>query len=192
MIRQHTDAARLRARLLTCLAIGAALLSTACSSGGADARERPSEEPTSPRSATPSPSGSTEAAAVLAQYRGFWSNLNAASRLEEADRMRLLQRYAADAALRSLLAGIARERAKGHVFYGAERPRPEIKTLSVGKLPVAVIDDCQDASGTGLEDVRSHRRLTVGVARNHVVVTMHQMPDGVWRVVFVTYPKTPC
>jgi hypothetical protein len=189
VIRQHADAALRRARPLTCLAVGVALITTGCGSGGADARERPSAEPT----AVPSPTAtSSEVARVLAQYRSFWSNLNAASRLAEADRVRLLERFASDAALKSLLAGIARERAKGHVFYGAEKPRPQIKTLSVGQQPVAVIDDCQDASATGLEDVRSHRRLTVGVARNHVVATMHQMADGVWRVVFVTYPKTPC
>ena len=37
-----------------------------------------------------------------------------------------------------------------------------------------------------------HPPLTVGVARNHVVSTMHLLPNVGWRVVFITYPKTPC
>lgn len=179
-----------RPRLMVAAGLGLVLLA-GCSSGSVAARGPRLDSPTPSAAASPSPVAS-ETAQIILQYRGFWTNVNAASRLPEAQREALLERYAAEAALRSLSAGIARERAKGRVFYGAERPRPRLKTVSVSGRPVALIDDCQDASGTGLQDARTGRHLTVGVSRNHVVVTMHQGADGIWRVVFVSYPKTPC
>jgi hypothetical protein len=102
-----------------------------------------------------------------------------------------LAKIATDLELRSLLAGIAKERARGRVFYGAEVPRPRVQQLSTSK-GVAVINDCQDASHAGVEDLKTGQKYTVGVARNHVVATMHRGTDGIWRVAFVSYPKSKC
>jgi hypothetical protein len=103
----------------------------------------------------------------------------------------VLAPYAADPALRSLVVGIAAKRSQGQWYYGANLPRPTVASTSVSR-GVAVIDDCQDSSHAGLSSISTGQPVTVGVARNHVVATLHRMDDGVWRIVFISYPKTPC
>jgi hypothetical protein len=176
---------------LTGAVICLAGLTSACSSGGAAARDLPSPTPAASASVTPSSATTSETEQILAQYRGFWQTLTPASRAPESKRGEVLGRYAADPALRSLLAGIAAKRREGQWYYGANLPRPRLESSSVS-AGVAVVDDCQDSSGAGLGSVSSGQRITVGVERNHVVATLHRMPDGVWRVVFVSYPKTSC
>jgi hypothetical protein len=103
----------------------------------------------------------------------------------------LLAAYASDPALKSLLDGISHERQRGRAFYGADLPRPVIQSLSEDRA-IAVVNDCQDSTGSGVLDLKTGRKLTKGVARNHVIATLHRQPDQAWRVVFITYPKSPC
>jgi hypothetical protein len=79
---------------------------------------------------------------------------------------------------------------KGQVFYGHDRANPTITAFSAAR-GVAVVDDCQNSSHSGLADRRTGATVTRGVRRNHVVVTMH-LNNGVWRVAFVSYPSTRC
>jgi hypothetical protein len=102
----------------------------------------------------------------------------------------MLERYAVDPELSSLLRGMAAADAKGQAFYGENVPRPKLIRLSIPK-GVAVVDDCQDSSQAGIEDAKTHKHLTIGVSRNHVVVTMHRSTQG-WRVAFVSYSRTKC
>lgn len=184
----HPGAPRAR---LAAVAVCLAGLASACSSGGASARDLPSPTSAPSAPASPTSAAASETEQILAQYRGFWKALTAASRAPEADRRQALAGYAADPALRSLLSGIAAKRRDGQWYYGENLPRPRLESSSLG-AGVVVVDDCQDSSHAGLSSITSGRHLTVGVKRNHVVSTMHRMPDGLWRVVFVTYPKTPC
>jgi hypothetical protein len=103
----------------------------------------------------------------------------------------MLSPYTADPELKSLLHGMATADTKGQVFYGQDALRPRLLRLSV-QQGVAVVDDCQDSSHSGLADRSTGRHLTVGVARNHVVVTMHRADDDRWRVAFVSYSRTKC
>ena len=102
----------------------------------------------------------------------------------------MLAPYAVDPELKSLLRGMATADRKGQVFYGEDKPRPRLLRMST-QQSAAVVDDCQDSSHSGLADRKTGQRLTVGVTRNHVVVTMH-LTDAVWRVAFVSYSKTKC
>lgn len=184
----HPGAPRAR---LAAVAVCLAGLASACSSGGAAARDLPSPTPTPSASASPTSATASETEQILAQYRGFWQTLTPASRAAESTRRKLLGRYATDPALKSLLAGIAAQRLKGHVYYGVDGLHPTIDALSASR-GTAVVDDCQDSTRAGLEDQATGRKITVGKPRNHVVSTMHRSANGVWLVAFVSYPKTPC
>lgn len=175
------------------VAVTAAL--SGCSSNGIATSAGPSGLPSTagrPSSPTPSASGTSGGRnAVLAQYETFWQLLTPASRLPASERRQKLAAVSADPELRSLLNGIAKQRSQGHAFYGAPRPHAVIKQY-LPQQDLAVVDDCQDATGAGVVDLRTHRKLTKGVRRNHVVVTLHRGADAVWRVTFVAFPKSPC
>lgn len=181
----------LRAAKLTAVVVCLTVLTSACGSGGAVARDLPSATPVLAPPASPSAANTNDAAKILAQYRGFWRTLTPASRAAARDRPALLAAYATNPALKSLLAGIEAQRLKGYVYYGVDELRPTIETLSVSR-GTAVVNDCQDSTRAGLEDQATGRKLTAGKPRNHVVTTMHRSATGVWLVAFVTYPKTPC
>lgn len=147
---------------------------------------------TAPRSALPSSAPPTpdSQAAVLAQYRLFWSSLTSIQRKPEAERRAALAALAVNPALESLLNGMASADAKGQQFYGANVPRAASAQLTTDGLR-AVVDDCQDSSDAGLAERSTGKPVTVGVDRSHVVVTL-QRAEGRWKVSFVSYPKTPC
>lgn len=177
--------------LLACLgAVICGGLATGCT-GSASGVAQPF---TPPPSATSSPSPSTTASArtlVLTQYGAFWSHLTVVSEAAAAERRQMLSAFATNPALGSLLKGMATADRKGQVFYGQDIPRPRLLRFS-DQQGVAVVDDCQDSSHSGIADKSTGRHLTVGVSRNHAVVTMHRGDDGQWRVAFVSYTRTKC
>lgn len=140
-------------------------------------------------SATASATPVSEQQAILSQYRTFWSSLTSVSRMPAAQRRAALKRYTVDPELKSLLAGMAKLDSQGRFLYGANKPRPVASLSSDGFT--AVVNDCQDSTSAGAADRKTMQHLTIGVARNHVVVTMKRQ-TGVWRVAFVSYTKTPC
>lgn len=178
---------------LTAVAIAAAL--AGCSSNGISTSAGPSGGPSTPRPQSSAPSataaGSDGRDAVLRQYTNFWQALAPASRLPASKRRQTLAAVSADPELGSLLNGIAKQRSQARAFYGAARPDAVVKQY-LPQQGLAVVDDCQDASSAGVVDLRTHRRLTRGVRHNHVVVTLHRGADDVWRVTFVSFPKTSC
>jgi hypothetical protein len=140
---------------------------------------------------SPAASPVDEQAALLAQYRKFWQSLTPISRMPEAERQAALVELAVDPALKSLLAGMRANDEAGEVFYGAHVPRPEPVPISPdGKT--ALVDDCQDSTGTGLASRSTMKIKTRGVRNNHVNVTMKKSAEGVWKVAFVAYTKSPC
>jgi hypothetical protein len=174
------------------LAIGAVLVLSGCSGGGHGSAQSASTAPVSPPSTPTSSSPPSDVRAqVLAQYRAFWQQLTPASRALAAARAAMLSPYAGDPELASLLRGMAQADSKSQVFYGENLPRPKLLRYSAPQ-GTAVVDDCQDSAHAGVAERRSRRHLTVGVARNHVVVTMHRDASGSWRVVFVSYTRTKC
>lgn len=131
-----------------------------------------------------------EEAALLAQYRTFWASLTPISRMPAAERRAVLAKLAVDPALKSLLFGMTQADAKGQVFYGTPIPRPTARINPDDTT--ALVRDCQDGRQAGLAEKASGKRLTVGVARNHVSVTMKKQPGEQWKVAFVDYAKSPC
>lgn len=179
------------------IAVGLAIMlaATGCRSSGKVHVDQPgTASPSASAIASPTPTATpspTVEQQVLAQYRAFWPAQTRASLADEADREAVLSPNTADPELRSLLEGITAQRRLGHVFYGADTPRPEIEMLSVDR-GTAVVRDCADSSQTGLMDAATGEKLTKGVERNPVVTTMHRGDDGVWRVTFLTHPQTSC
>ena len=157
--------------------------------GDADGAATPAPSLSAP--STPAASPVDEQAALLAQYRKFWESLTPISLLPEPERRAALAQLAVDPALKSLLAGMRANDDAGEVFYGAHVPNPEPVPISPdGKT--ALVDDCQDSTGTGLASRSTMEPKTRGVPNNHVNVTMKKSSDGVWKVAFVAYTKTPC
>lgn len=176
-------------RLVTSLLVGSLSLLLI---GGCSDDANGSAAPTSTPSAMPSPTARTidEQAALLAQYRKFWASLTSISQLPARERPSRLGELAVDPALKSLLAGMAAADAKGQVFYGAALPDPTVRINP--DSTTALIRDCQDGRSAGLANRATGDRITVGVARNHVSVTMKRQPGGIWKVAFVDYPKSAC
>ena len=180
---------RQRGALLT-IAASAAVVVGLAGCGNDATKARASEQPPSAvTSVNPSPTPD-EQGLLLAQYRKFWSSLTPVSRMPAAERQAVLAEVAVDPALKSLLHGMSQGDAKGQVFYGADVPRPTVRINPDDTT--ALVDDCQDSSHAGLIDKASGKRLTVGVARNHVSVTMKKQPDDLWKVSYVDYSKSPC
>jgi hypothetical protein len=175
--------------LVTSVLVGSALLLTAAACSG-DAVGTPPPRPSSTLSPPVAPTPADEQAQLLAQYRKFWATLTPASRMLAAERRAVLSELAVDPALKSILFGMTQADAKGHVFYGADVPRPTVRINP--DASTGLVDDCQDSSRAGVAERASGKRVTVGVARNHVSVTMKKQPGDLWKVAYVDYAKSPC
>ncbi len=140
--------------------------------------------------ASPAPTTVDEQAALLLQYRKFWSSLTPVSRMPAAQRRDVLAELAVDPALKSLLAGMAEADAKKQVLYGENVPRPTARVNP--DATTALVDDCQDSSSAGVADKQTDKRLTVGIPRNRVSVTMKKQPGGLWKVAYIDYANSPC
>jgi hypothetical protein len=150
----------------------------------------PIATPTS-SAATASPTPIGEQQALLSQYRLFWASLTPVSKMPASQRRAALEDYTSDPELKSLVAGMAAIESKGQVYYGAAVPRPSVPPVDPEQT-VVLVDDCQAANHAGLANRANLRHLTVGVARNHVVVTLKRRVGEAWKVTFVSYTKTPC
>lgn len=165
-----------------------AALAAGCSAGSGIAVDRTpgALTPTASASATPA----DKQQEVLRQYQKFWASLTSVSRMPAPQRSSALMPYTVDPELKSLVAGMLATDAKGQVFYGADVPRALSASIAPDGMR-AVIDDCQDSSHSGNANRATGKPVTVGKARNHVVVTMAKA-DGVWKVYFVSHTKTSC
>lgn len=151
--------------------------------------------PTATASATPSPTPSPTPvdpkAAVLAQYDRFWATLTPADLAPPALRRGMLAPVAEDPALTSLLNGMAHLDDQGQVFYGRPTLRPAVRDFRPDRR-FALVFDCQDTTRNGDAD-HSGNRLTVGMPRDPVEVSMNLGNDGLWRVSYIASPKgQPC
>ncbi len=164
-------------------------VASACSSGPAGGHLQ--VQASVPALASPSIDPLQVPGNALVTYRAFWAALIPVSRLPAGQRHSQLSVVAADPELSSLLRGMAAADRKGQAFYGRDLPSPKL-VGHPGPNQSTVIDDCMDSRQSGLLDLKSGRKLTAGVARNHVVTTLHQPPDGGWRVVFVSHTSSPC
>lgn len=128
--------------------------------------------------------------AVLAQYSAFWRALPVASAATtDAQRLRVLVPVTTTPELSQLVKSLAKQRANGQQLYGQDIPHPTVLSMTA---QIAKVTDCQDASASGVRDVKTGRKLTVGVPRNPVDVTMVKRGE-LWKVSVVQYrPGKTC
>jgi hypothetical protein len=168
-------------------AVGLSLLGLAACNDTNEIRVQSTTKPS--LSASTTPSADSDQQLVLDQYRRYWSLLAQVSAMPASQRPAALAPVTMDPELKSMLAGMRKLDSQSRVLYGENKPRPQITLAPDGGS--AVINDCQDSSAAGTADSKTKARLTVGIARNHVVVTMRRQ-SGTWKVYFVSYSKTPC
>jgi hypothetical protein len=168
----------------------AALVLGVVGCGGSKPTAEPSSSPVATSAPTSPPLSPSAQQTILAQYAAFWAQLTPVSEAPAGQRKAMLAPYVVDPELSSLLRGMSAAASKGQVFYGRDKLRPRLTQLSDAR-GVAVVDDCQDSRGSGLAERSNGRKITAGVARNHVVTTMHRV-NGRWLVAFVSYTKTAC
>ena len=168
----------------------ASALAVLLSGCAGEATSAPTPNSTAAPSTTATPTPADETAELLTQYRKFWATLTSVSRMPAAERRAVMAQLAVDPALKSILAGFVEADAKGQVLYGANVPRPTARINP--DASTGLVDDCQDSSRAGVSERSTGKRVTVGVARNHVSVTMKKQAGGLWKVAFIDYAKSPC
>jgi hypothetical protein len=163
------------------------LLASACgSSTKPTALKTDSPSPTAPTPATasPTPTWSTTQQAIITAYTGFWTALPKASRAQSRDdRLKILFPYTTTPELSQLIAKLSDQLSKGQALYGVNVPRVQHVDVSDSR---ATIQDCQQSSAAGVEDVSTHRKVTVGVDRHPVTATL-LLRGTDWKVSVVSY-----
>ncbi len=132
------------------------------------------------------PAGSGE---VIAAYRRFWVVVLSVEALPQREWRRALSEVAVDPVLTRVYDGLRTELASGSREYGAVVPRPAVVDLRDGR---ASILDCQDASRSGVADVKTGLPTTAGDPRTSVAATLVRGGDGVWRLAEARYLPGPC
>lgn len=131
-------------------------------------------------------------AAIEAQWKQFWIVVLGAIRLPEDEREPALSRVSVDPLKAKILDEVRESEANGLDRYGAMTQHPYWEEPVDGG-DIAVMGDCQDASQSGVVNVATGRRETVGVADNNVRTTFERGPDQVWRVKEIHYlVDAPC
>lgn len=199
LVRTAVGALALRTAVVAGPALAAvtmALATAGCSAGSSAAVPSPSTAgPTrlSVPASSQSPSSDPSAAAttaVLRQYDAFWGALPPASAATtDTSRLDALFATTTTPELSQLVEMLGKQRTAGKVLYGRDVLHPVVTSVANG---LARVTDCQDSSQSGVMDLKSGRRLTVGVSRNPVDATL-LMRGGVWKVSVVHYrPGDTC
>lgn len=165
---------------------------------GASSRPTTTVQPTtatqSSRSSSMSPAEreASDRKAIEAAWVKYWAVGAQAIGLPVPQQKALMSTVAVDPALSLVLAGYAKFAKNGWTDYGTPTHRPYWKT-PVGGKPTAVMGDCMDDSKAGSMDIKTGRKLTVGVPRDNTRITMIKTTAGVWRVSKVEYlVDQPC
>jgi hypothetical protein len=175
--------------------------STAVSSSSSPTAVSSSSSPTavSPHggsaTSTTAPPADQEAAdrkAIETVWAAYWTTGSKAIGQPPADQKRLMSTVAVNPALQLVLDGYAKFAKNGWTDYGTVSHRPYWSTPVSGKSTV-VMGDCMDDSKAGSMDIKTGKKLTVGVARDNTRVTLVKGTDSVWRVQKIEYlVKVPC
>lgn len=126
---------------------------------------------------------------VLLAYTAFWKALPVAARLSEGPREELLRKHLVSPALGNVLASLASQAAFKKRLYGQNVPKPEVSALTP---TTATVEDCQDSSKAGVQDLKTGEKLTVGQKRNPVGATLKLDATGAWKIATLAYPGGTC
>ncbi|TDE32116.1 hypothetical protein [Actinomadura sp. 6K520] len=185
-----------RRALAACCAIVVAAGGLACSPGSDDSVTVPSSPPLS----APSGSGSSSAGAssasprdaIIASYQQYWDAGRKAATVPEDQARKLLEPVSTPKVMAAQLRGIRDIRAKRQEPWG----KIVIRVYAVDITgSTAELGDCQDTSGAGLADSRTHQLIpgTRGSAKPvNFSVKLKRGADGRWRVSSIWAVEAPC
>ena len=74
-------------------------------------------------------------------------------------------------------------------LYGQNVPKAEVSALTG---TTATVEDCQDSSKAGVQDLNTGEKLTVGQPRNPVRATLTIDAKGAWKIATLAYPGGTC
>ncbi|MFC0860951.1 hypothetical protein ACFHYQ_01445 [Sphaerimonospora cavernae] len=103
----------------------------------------------------------------------------------------LLKPYVQGTYLDHLVGGIRQMTEQGQEPYGEVVPR--VKEVRIGEKR-AEVTDCQDTSGAGMADRRTHQLIpgTTKQATANVTAALEQSSDGRWRLTGLSIGEAAC
>jgi hypothetical protein len=176
--------------------VAAVMVLVGCSSGGdppvAVSTSPPLSAPAAGGSPTAVPSSASPRDAVTAAYHGYWAAAQKAATQSPAQARQTLAPYSTPGLIENQLKGISRLQAKNQEPWG--QVKIHIYAIDV-QGSTARLSDCQDGSGSGLADRRTHQLIpgTRGSTQPYnLSVTLQRGSDGRWRVSAVRTVENPC
>jgi len=130
---------------------------------------------------------------VLKQYKLFWVEVLPRAYASSAQtRESVLSPVVGPGITGQLLGRISSLQKRGRTSYGHDRPVSERVEWSPKNVKLVLVRGCLDSSATGVMDAKSGRKLTVGIARNPVLVNLSREADGIWRISGFHFPGGQC
>lgn len=177
------------------VALALALVLAGCSSDDDPPVAVPSSPPLSapPGSGSPSTQSPTSPRdQVIAAYRGYWQAGRQAALVPIAQARKVLEPYSTSELVERQLTGIRQLQAKKQEPWG----QVSIRVAAVEVTgATARLSDCQDVSGAGLADARTHQLIpgTRGGSKPaHLSVTLRHGQGARWRVSAIRPVEAPC
>lgn len=135
----------------------------------------------------PTPTGSSPSPSLIASsseevrvaYTDFISALDHADSMPQDSRRQQLSAYMIDPQLSRVVSHSIKNQSKGLVSYGTSIVHT--KKIEVSG-DTATVHDCQDSSGAGLMNARTHQKYNRGVEKESIRTSLKRGPDGQWRV----------
>lgn len=174
-------------------AMATVTLVSACSSAPAAVKLPPRPTSSSP---SPSPTASVSARAqVAAAWNAFWAAGPTADKTRNAaSAKQILAAAVAPSYITTVVAGMQADWNKGEVTYGQPVEHIlKVSIVTVGGSQEAFVTDCQDASQTGLESIKTGQHIagTAGGAHDELYGTLG-LAAGQWQVGKVTFVGAAC
>lgn len=147
--------------------------------------------PTGTRSIAPTASASIARNAVIRAYTGYWQASRVAATKTVTEARRLLEQYSTSSNITIQLRGIDNLR-KQHKEPWGNVAIHVYKVEAAGSS--ARLWECQDASGAGLADARTHRLIPTTTGSPHIRIQARLVrgSDGAWRVSVVRFLDNSC
>ena len=163
------------------------MLLAGCTASGSGASTSPPATTSGLTTPSQSPTPTPESV-VLATYSAFWKALPQASYMTGAPREAVLTRYLVNPALSKVSGTLAAADAFHRAVYGQVVLRPLAVSVTGTQ---AEVKDCQDTSDSGIVDLKTGNKVTVGIPRALVITTLVYAGDS-WRIATIDYQGPKC
>lgn len=129
---------------------------------------------------------------IVSQYKHFWLSALPGAYEAAPDRRHLMLKRVVTAKIEGkLLDRITALEKKGRTSYGHDTPISQQVEWSRRSPNYVLVRGCLDSSSTGVADVATGRRLTIGVPENPVLMNLRR-EDGVWLISGFRFPGGQC